>query len=279
MRARLSYLIGAAIFFASCHTPRYVYAPSPPDNPFFKNKGDSKISGYYSIGNDEGNGEKNRGFDIQGAYAITDHWAITADHFYRRERDVYNFSEYSTFDSSIVNYKRNITGFGTGYFREMNRRGTVFFTVYGGVGFGKFNIHESGKDTTPAVYSRLYQSNLTKWYLQPGINFMPRSAFWCSVTTRFVFAKYSRTTTTYSQSEQETFNLKNLDGRTLSFFEPSYNMQVSVPHCPWLKINGGFSLSLNVTPNRDENNGSYYDSRGITASLGLTFDPSRIKRK
>ncbi|MES1218029.1 MAG: hypothetical protein ABUT20_21155 [Bacteroidota bacterium] len=279
MKVKFLYHISVVVFLASCHTPRYVYAPSPPDIPYFKEKNDSKISGYYSIGNDQGNGEKNNGYDIQGAYAITDHWAMTFDQYYRKERDIYNFSEYSLFDTSTVNYSRNITSFGSGYFRKMNRKGTVSFNIYGGVGFGKLTINENGIDDTLAVYSRIYKSNLTKWYLQPGFNFMPRKAFWCSVTTRFVFIKYSKITTSYTLEELNYFRLQSLNGRTLSFFEPSYNMQVDVPHCPWLKINGGVTFSLNVTPNWNENNGTYHDSRGVTASVGLTFDPSKIKTK
>lgn len=265
------------IFFISCNTPRYVYAPSPPNTPFFQEKGDSKISAAYSIGNDEGNGERNRGYDIQAAYAVSDHWAITFDHFYRREKDVYNFYEYSGFDSSTVKYKRQITSIGAGYFHEMNRRGTVLFNLYAGVGFGKFNIDDHGIDDSLSAYSRFHNSRITKWYLQPAINFMPGTSFWCSVSTRFSFVKYSNITTSYSLEEQERYDLKNLNNRVLSFFEPSYNMLIGVPHCPWLKMNAGFALSANISSDSNDGYGVTYHSRGITASIGLTFLPSKLK--
>jgi len=53
VRMRKENLIASAIvmaFFFSCNTPRYIYSPSPPNNPYFKEKGDSKLAAYYSSG-------------------------------------------------------------------------------------------------------------------------------------------------------------------------------------------------------------------------------------
>ncbi|MBS1610952.1 MAG: hypothetical protein JSS70_19795 [Bacteroidetes bacterium] len=279
MKANLIYYAFTIILFTSCNTPRYVYAPSPPNTPFFREKGDSKISGAYSIGNDEGNGERNRGYDIQAAYAVTDHWAVTFDHSYRQEKDIYNFYEYSGFDSSIVRYRRQITSVGAGFFHEMNRRGTVMFNFYGGVGFGKFNINDQGIDDSLTAYTRFHNSHVTKWYLQPAINFMPGTAFWCSISTRFVFIKYSNIATSYNPEEQERFDLKNLNNRVLSFFEPSYNMLIGLPRCPWLKINGVVAFAANISSDNNDGYGIRYHSRGITGSLGLTFVPSKLREK
>ena len=70
----------AVICCCSCSSPRFIYSPSPPNNPYFKETGDSKLAAYYSSGGDDNKntGHKNNGLDLQAAYAISDHWALTA---------------------------------------------------------------------------------------------------------------------------------------------------------------------------------------------------------
>ncbi|MCW3115956.1 MAG: hypothetical protein JWM28_38 [Chitinophagaceae bacterium] len=268
------------IFFSACRTPRYVYAPSPPNNPYFKKQGDSKISAYYAVGGNEGSnsGEQNRGLDVQAAYAVMDHWALSFDHFSRKERDIYNYYQNGIFDSSIVTYHRTITSFGGGYFCGLDKRRKITFNIYGGIGFGKFNINDKGIDDSAAPYTRFHRTNVTKWYLQPGFNFMPGRYFWCSFTTRFVFADYSAITTSYSPDEQVSLDLSNLGNRALFFFEPSFNMQFGLPKCPWLKINSGFAISANMTRVR---NADYlqYHSRTLTGYVGITLDPLKFRDK
>src|SRR5664279_417084 len=94
--------------FTSCNTYRYIYSVSPPNNPYFTEKGESKLTAYYSsAGNDRLTKEYAHGVDLQGAYAISNHWAITTGYFNRREKDNY-FGSYNLFDSSVVRYKRNL---------------------------------------------------------------------------------------------------------------------------------------------------------------------------
>ena len=221
------------VFLNACRTRRYVYAPSPPNNPYFKEKGDSKISAYYSVGGNDGSnsGKQNHGFDIQAAYAVTNHWALTFDHFSRKEKDIYDFykySRYNIFDSSVVNYQRSITGFGGGYFIGLNERKKITFNIYGGAGFGKFNINDKGTDDSSAVYTRFHKTNVVKWYIQPGFNFMPGKYFWFSITTRFVFTRYSGITTSYSQQELEGLHLTNLENKALAFL--SHHLICSSPY-------------------------------------------------
>jgi len=90
---RLSYLlIIGLVFFTSCYTPRYMYSPPAQNVPVLVNKGDSKL-GVYLSSNLSGktyyyntvSESKNRGYDLQGAYAITHHFAVQANYFNRTE--------------------------------------------------------------------------------------------------------------------------------------------------------------------------------------------------
>ncbi|MEJ7672135.1 MAG: hypothetical protein WKF59_05375 [Chitinophagaceae bacterium] len=106
----------------SCSSNRYMYSASPP-NPYFKEKGESKLAAYYSSSNDNATTKEFAGgWDLQGAYAISDHWALTASYFNRREQDVYNYMYSNPFDSSVVKYKRNLFEIGGGYFLSLNQK-------------------------------------------------------------------------------------------------------------------------------------------------------------
>jgi hypothetical protein len=134
--------------FYSCTTNRYIYTASPPNDPYFTKKGESKVAGYYSSSGDGVHPTvKSDGIDIQTAYSLTDHWAITASYFYRRENDVYNYNSYSQpFDSSFVKYKRNLFEAGGGYFVPLNTKKSITANLYVGVAAGKFTFNDVGID-------------------------------------------------------------------------------------------------------------------------------------
>ncbi len=165
------FLFGVYILLTSCRTPRFVYTPSTPNNPYFKEKGESKLAAYYSATGtaDEIPNEYNNGFDVQAAYATGKHWAITTDYFSRKEKDVFTFNTSNFYDSSIVVYDRHITSIGVGYFKALVKNNTVFLNAFAGVGFGKFNFTDNGVNNG-ANYSRFHNSNITKWYIQPAVN-------------------------------------------------------------------------------------------------------------
>lgn len=102
----------AVYLLSSCYASRYVYSPSAHNVPVLTQKGDSKIGAYYST-NFKNTGENNDittkknkglGYDIQGAYAVTDKLAIQLSYFRRKEQN-YNFSD---IDHSSLNYKRKL---------------------------------------------------------------------------------------------------------------------------------------------------------------------------
>src|SRR5436190_23184980 len=85
--------VSLIIITASCNTHRYIYSPSAHNVPVLTKKGDSKIAGVYSTnfnGQQTRDGESinnlSRGFDLQGAVAITDNFAVQANYYYRWEK-------------------------------------------------------------------------------------------------------------------------------------------------------------------------------------------------
>ena len=259
------------VVFSSCRTYRHVYSPSPANNPFFNSKGDAQLAAYYSGGSGtqgEGIRDKNEGFDIQGAYAVGKHFAITGSYFFRKERDL---CPEDIFDTSTVDYRRNLADIGAGFFIPMNENENIFFNVYGGLGFGKFSIRDVGlKGALP--YTRYHNANVKKWFLQSSFNFLTDETFAFGINLKFSFLRFGNISTNYEMEEQAYFSLDRLDKRTFTVFEPSMNAAYRIPGMDWLKVEGAFGFAASYS----EQNAL---SRSLNGSIGLVFDVGSLSWK
>lgn len=263
MRKLISFLLFIPLLY-SCSSPRYVYFPAPPNNPYFKEKGETKLAAYYS-----GNENSTCGYDLQAAYAVAKNWALTTSYSGRRDEDDFD-ARNNYYSFSDVKYKRSLLEFGGGYFKSLNKRNSIFFTIYGGLGFGKFSFDDTGKDKNGADYARIYSSKMTKWFFQPAINFQPGKYVRLSLISKISFARYHHISTSYIDEELEYFDLNKLPGKTFNFFEPACNMQVGLTE--WMAFNAGFSF---VSAHYE--NTSNIRSRSLGGSIGLSFDLFKIK--
>ena len=262
------------IMFSSCTNYRYINSASPPNNPYFTKKGDSKITAYFSTAADLRPAKKYAyGFDLQGGYAIGNHLALTAGYFNRIEKDAYSGS-YNIYDSSIVRYRRNLFDIGAGYFISLNSNKTITANFYGGVGKGKFIFNDSGLDKNQLAYHRYHESDITKWYIQPSVNFIPLDYFRLSFATKVSFVHYGKIQTSYTADELEFFSLNKIANKTLTFFEPSLDFQIGVPRLSWVNLDVVFSATSNY-----HSDGSHLNVRGSNFSVGLNFDLSKINKK
>lgn len=261
-----------SFIFMSCRTPQYyIYAPSPPVNPFFKEKGDSKLSAYLS----GGSGNSAPGSDLQAGYAITDHLAVTGAFYSRREKNTYyqDWNNGVWSDSVINRYRRRMGEVGAGYFRKINSRGNATFNIYGGYGWGSFYFKETGTSNAIGTYTRTHESDVRKWYVQPSIHFMPGKVFRIGLVTRFSFVNYGNIRTDFSDTELNDRTLNQFADRTHLFIEPTVNMQFAFPP-PWLKLDMGVTVCP-IYDNSYEYNRLQH--RALTASIGLTFDLGKIE--
>ena len=86
---RISFVVAVFVLLCtSCYTPRYMYSPAAQNVPVLVTKGDSKLSAAIStnlskkhVTNNTPGESKNRGFDLQAAYALTHHFAVAANYF------------------------------------------------------------------------------------------------------------------------------------------------------------------------------------------------------
>jgi hypothetical protein len=268
------FLFGISILLASCRTPRFVYSPSTPNNPYFKEIGESKLAAYYSATGtaEESPNEYNNGFELQAAYAPGNHWAITADYFSRKEKDIFSFNQNNYYDSSVVRYDRHITSFGAGYFTPIQKNSNVFLNAFAGVGFGKFNFTDKGTDNG-VNYSRYHNADITNWYIQPAVNIYFKDYIRTAFIGQIAWVHYGKISTSYFESELNYFDLHLIAGKTLSFFAGTWNIQATHPKMNWLYLDGSFTISSEPL-GKDLN----IEARNTVASIGLSIDFSKIKK-
>ncbi len=247
-------------------------------NPYFKQKGDSKISVLFNPLNTElpsndvtitpPNSSTNSGVDVQSAYAISNHVAFMVNYFNRKEKDTYS-RDNNVFDTSTVDYKRNLLELGVGYYIALNQEKTITYNIYGGIGVGKFLIDDNGKDLLNNNYNRQFNTNIFKPFVQGSFNFMLSEYFKFSLGGRLSFPNYKVYTSTYSNSEVAHFYLNTVDGKGFTFFEPTINIQFGFPAVKWVQIETIFT-ACNRTPIRTP------AARTLNFSLGLTADVGKI---
>lgn len=269
MKRNYTWLLLSVIAFASCTSPKYyVYSPTPPVNPFFKDKGDTKISAYMT----GASGTRLPGADLQAAYALTDNLAISGAFSTRRERDRYYKNDGSWSDSVVNYYDRTMGEVGAGYFTTINSKRTATFNLYGGFSWGEYQLTENGIDHQDIRYTRRFESDIKKWYVQPSIHFMPGKVFRIGLVTRFSFVTYDNIRTGFTDDELNVRTLNLVRDKTFFAVEPTVNFQFAFPQ-QWIKLDMGITF---CPPYIDSYNYSELRYRTVSASIGLTFDLSKI---
>ncbi|MEO6870293.1 MAG: hypothetical protein ABI168_11645 [Ginsengibacter sp.] len=257
--------------FSSCTTYRYIYAPATPNITYFTEKGDSKVGAYYAGAGGDGNvNSRADGYDIQGAYAITDHWMVATSYFNRNEKD----KEYDnqTGEQNIY-YKRNIIELGGGYFTALNEKKTITINLLASAGSGKFTINEKGTDPG-STYNRFYDVKVFKYYFQPSINFRPAKNFSFAFFIKPTFVRYGKFNTDYTADEFKNYGFQDIYNKTLSFFELGYDLKFSIPGATWLSIEAAMSGI-----SRDYIYGTPLISRSGNAAIGLNVNFAKIPKK
>ncbi|MEO8771708.1 MAG: hypothetical protein ABI402_16550 [Ferruginibacter sp.] len=268
------------IVFTNCSNPRYAYSPTAHNVPILAKKGDSKAAVYYSnngaSGSSDGNGNqynKNsaQGADLQGAYAITNNIAVQANYYLRSEKTNSTNGSYN-FENSLIKYKRNLFEVGAGYFTTFDKNDHLLFQVYAGAGLGKTKIKETGTDYNQLPFNRYYNTNLTKFFLEPSITFRTsKEIFAATITTRASVIRFRKIQTNYTYDEKQDFDLDSLDRYGVVFFEPSFVGSFGFNKLPGLRVEVQAGLSVLFQE-------SFIDYRPFNFSLGLVFDIRKLMK-
>lgn len=272
------------LFFAcllllnSCYTPRYVYSPSAQNVPLLTEKGDSKLGLLYSTNgggirteNEKEYRKFGRGIDIQGAYAISNRFALQANFYQRREQ---NGGDFGFRDSgySIIKYQRHLAEAGFGYYDKVDPSGKLIFQAFAGIGFGKFKFDDKGQDDTGAPFHRFHESSITKFFIQPAIMYQNAKRSSATLVSRFSIINYGNIKTDYSQLELEQYELAVLGKSPAVFWEPGFVHNFGFKKMPFLRLEYQFGFSILMSSR-------FVDARSLIFSAGLQADIRNLLKK
>lgn len=255
----------------SCYSPRYVYSPSTQNIPLLHKKNDLEFAGFYS-GSINAFAEKRNnsyGFDINAAWAISNHFAAILNESFGWEKNGDNDSFFPS-DSSILSYKRNFTEIGAGYFINARHNEKMQFQLFGGIAFGSSDINDDYFSNNVWM-SKYHNSNITKIFIQPAIIYNPLKNFSGALASRITEVIFTHIHTNYTPVELDNYILDSLIVSPVFFWEPAVSYTFGFKKLPVkLRIQGSISILLNHR---------FVEHRTGNLSLGIIADIAKKKIK
>ena len=280
MTKNIAFYISCFTFYTivvsvSCYTPRYVYSPSAHNVPVLLKKGDSKLAANLSTNFSKRNttngivkDNKSHGIDLQGAYALTNKFAVQVNYYRRTEKNNGDFSA-NNLDSSVINYTRQLTEIGFGYYRAVMRNNRAIFQVFAGIGFGKFGFTDIGRDQNNVFHNNLHQAGITKLFVQPAFTIKNKRNFAASLSTRFSVIFFRNIQTDYTAAELDKYKLDSLNFRPRLFWEPAVVNTFGFKKIPGLQLEFQAGLCLLQSP-------LFIDYRAFNFSMGVLVDVPKL---
>lgn len=267
-------LLCMLILFSSCaqinSSQHYAYAPSAVNAPFLKEKNQLRLSGNILLGEgdeDNSNSFSNYGKHLRAAYAITDHFGITAAYATSKEKDIYNPS-YAELSKTIA-YRRSLGEISAGYFTAANKKKNLYLECYVGYGPGRNRITESYEYPDATNYTGgFFNNNYHLFYLQPAIVLHHKNILQMGVSLRTSMIKFGEASTNYHEDllRDSDVRLFELEKYSYSFFQPALSFRIP------LSKRGKLNLNLEATRSFPLSRKKMYTRENILL-LGLTYSP------
>lgn len=280
MSGKIYLLAVNAVFLYSCSqelvpSHHYAYAPSGVNASFLNKKKQLRVSTNLTIApatKDEGNGTTtvealNLGAHVRAAYAITDHFGVTAAYWAGWEKDKYNQARN---EAESISYKREQGEISAGYFTPVNKKKNIFLEFYGGYGLGKNNTTEVYKDAYYGGGS--FSNNYNLFYIQPAVAFHHKKFLRAGISLRTSLIKFGKAATTYSRDFLQDYDVRldDLDKRTFIFLQPALSVRLAVSKKGNLHLNMEINGSLRLSEY------PFY-TRGGIGMIGITYSPFLTK--
>lgn len=265
MRPVIFLFVLAMLILSSCTQPRYVYNQPARNLHYFTEANQLKLTGSWATGPSRSDGSTdkkyNNGYDFQGAYALSHHWAVMGSFYNRKEQDVIKHPDRSLPRSSTITYKRSGYEIAGSYFRPFDPGKSSFFCIDGGLGFAKNSHEDYGTIFDSLGMTRNYQNNMSRFFIQPGVYTGP-GAFQAGMGLRLQWQFFNNVKTTYTPQELTVFSLNGL--HEMFSIEPYFSLRFSPKSIPMVKAEVQFSFATASS--------GYYVRRGYL-SLGFTVYP------
>jgi hypothetical protein len=242
--------------------------------PVFLKKGDSKLAFNYSlniIGNIAQDSAtikgKGHGYDLQSAYAISNHWALQLNYSNRTERNTGDFTVFLR-DSTVINYNRDLTEIGAGYFKVLNNKQAVV-QIFAGIGVGKSGFTDEGRYQNNVFRNRYHTMNITKLFIQPAFTIRSKKNFAATFSSKNSLVFFSKINTNYSATELDNYKLDSLSYSPRLFWEPALVNTFGFKKLPGIQFE--FQIGMAFLMSR-----RFVDYRAFNFSAGLLFDLPKL---
>ena len=231
-----TYIFFLAVAFATACSPKY-YSPNTQNVPLLSEKGEMNLSA---------TGNANQ-FEFQGAYAITDAFALQVNGGLFVPEDLDNGDGGSG----------KFIEFGGGYFTPVSDK--YVFELYGLAGFGGVENNLTSRATANPATTGHISADVFRYGVQPNFGFKSKY-FSAAVSSRIVNVLYSNIegSLVYEGANQQTY-LR--DNHSLFLIEPA------------LTVRGGFDmvkLQLQVGRSFNLSNSEFRQDEAF-GTLGLNF--------
>jgi len=172
----------------------------------------------------------------------------------------------------VINYTRNLTEIGVGYYRQLMHNDQAIFQVFAGIGFGRFKFTDIGRDQFNVFHNNFHDAGITKLYVQPAFTIRNKNNFSASLSSRFSLVYFKDIKTDYNATELDNYKLDSLNYRPRLFWEPAIVNTFGFKKLPGLQLE--FQAGLSLLQSR-----LFIDYRSFNFSAGILVDPPRLLKK
>lgn len=269
MRSFILFFFVCVTLFA-CYTPRYVYSPTTQNIPSVAKKNDLEFSAFYagSVNTFKTKDNYNQGFDMQSAWAASNHFAIILNESARWERNSGNDSYFAN-DTSLLSYQQNYVEIGGGYFSSSKANPKMQVQIFVGAAFGSSKISDNYRSNNITT-NKYHNSYVTKIFIQPAVLYSPFKNFLTVLSSRFTAVIFTHIHSNYTANELDNYNLDSLTVSPVYFWEPAVSYTIGIKKLPIkLRIQGAISILLNKR---------FVEHRSSNVSFGIVSDFSQKKK-
>ncbi len=236
MKRFLFAIISTSVFWSSC--VHYYYAPNANNVPLLKEKNDVRFQAQYSSGNNFS------GYDVQSAYALSNHAGVQLNFFHAAEDDGENGSGFGNYIEAAG-----------GYYHPSHNKHWIFES-YAGLGNGWVNNNYG--------YSEFAKTGVTKFFIQPSFGFTSKN-FDMALSSKFGFVNINVKESNLSNNHN-SFDLDYIN--FLKTSKPFYYWE------PGISIRGGFrqcKVLIQVTHTFAKNSELALDDTNLSLGILIPF--------
>lgn len=236
----MRYLVILALL-SSCSP---LYLPATRNAPLFTEQGEAQVSGYLSAA----------GIEAQGAYALSDHIAVTASYAYANQKKTSNTTEYTR--------KNSYAELGLGIY---NTTRSMRWEILAGYGFGESTSSDVYYFFAPAFgqgTETVATGKLQRFFIQPSIGTNNRGTN-LSFTPKISWVDFGEFTSggvTVKPGEKASI-----------FLEPAATLKIHLAG----NLFGVFQLGLAVPMSGDP----FFKYQQLQASVGIQIDTGGLRTK